>query len=315
MLNPNFANRDKCPACTSCRLNKIYQSPFDSPPIKDYLKSFYTPQGKVEFEYLKGATYLLYECEACGLIFQGEVPDENLMERLYTHWIDPQKVFLQHHKQYKLGHYLRYAQEIMQIIAYFNVIPSSLTFFDFGMGWGEWALMAKAFGCESYGYELSKELIRYAKKNGIKVVSWEEIPQHQFDFINTEQVFEHISKPLETLCYLKMALKTGGVLKISVPTANDIEQRLEIMDWRIPKGNRNSLNPVAPLEHINFFRRKSIVKMAEKAGMKEVFIPMKIQYLYTIKWLGKKRTIKNILTPINRNILKKQNYLLFCKMQ
>lgn len=72
-------------------------------------------------------------------------------------------------------------------------------------------------------------------------MSWEEIPQHQFDFINTEQVFEHIPKPLETLRYLKKALKTNGVLKISVPTANDIEQRLEIMDWKIPKrGSRKS---------------------------------------------------------------------------
>jgi len=144
MSNPNFIERDKCPACTSGSLKKIYQNPFDKPPIKDYLKSFYTPQGKVEFEYLEGANYSLYQCEDCGLIFQKEIPNAGLMERLYECWIEPRKVFPQYHKQYKLGHYSHHAQEIIQIIAYLKALPSSLTFFDFGMGWGEWALMVKS---------------------------------------------------------------------------------------------------------------------------------------------------------------------------
>ena len=49
----------------------------------------------------------------------------------------------------------------------------------------------------------------------------------RFDFINTEQVFEHISEPLETLKELKTLLKPGGIIKISVPTADDINRRLK----------------------------------------------------------------------------------------
>lgn len=179
------------------------------------------------------------------------------------------------------------------------------------MGWGKWALMVKAFGCESYGTELSEERIKYATSNGIKVLAWDEIPKHSFDFINTEQVFEHISNPLDTFIYLKDALKSNGILKISVPTANDIKKRLKIMDWKAPKGTRNSLNPVAPLEHINYFRRNSLIKMANLAGMEEVVIPMRTQYLYTSNWRGAKRIAKNILLPIYRNVLKRQNYLFF----
>ena len=58
------------------------------------------------------------------------------------------------------------------------------------------------------------------------------------------------------------------------------------MDWKAPKNSRNSLNPVAPLEHINCFRRKSLIKMAAIAGMEEVVIPMSIQYAYTSNWYG-----------------------------
>jgi 2-polyprenyl-3-methyl-5-hydroxy-6-metoxy-1,4-benzoquinol methylase len=323
MINPWFERRKECPACASDIFRTLYQSQYDEPPVKEYLIDFYSPQGMVEFEYLSGATYILCECNVCGLIFQRDIPNETLMERLYEHWIDPKKVFSQHHKKVfsqhqkkdDLGYYSFYAQEIMQIISYFGREPSSLCFFDFGMGWGKWALMAKAFGCDSFGTELSLERVEYARSNGIKVIKWDEIPQHRFDFINTEQVFEHIPEPLQTLRYLKTALKSNGILKVSVPTANNIHRRLKKMDWKAPKGSKNSLNPVAPLEHINCFRRASLVKMASEAEMEEVFIPAIVQYRYTTHWSGLKRIAKNIFLPIYRNLLKKQNYIFLRNIQ
>jgi 2-polyprenyl-3-methyl-5-hydroxy-6-metoxy-1,4-benzoquinol methylase len=315
MSNPFFRIREKCPICDSGGFTIIYQSSYDEPPVRNYLVDFYSSQGKVEFEYLDGATYVLCECNLCGSIFQRDIPNDILMERLYEHWINPEQVFNAHQRQTSLGYFSEYAQEIMQIISYFRKEPSSLCFFDFGMGWAKWALMAKAFGCNSYGTELSIKRIEYAKSNGIKVIAWDEIPQHSFDFINTEQVFEHIPEPLQTLLHLKTALKTGGILKISVPTANDINRRLKIMDWKSPKETKNSLNPVAPLEHINFFRRSSLVKMASEAEMEEVFIPIKLQYRYTTDWGGIRKVAKNIVKPIYRNLLKKQNYIFLRNMQ
>ncbi|MEZ4663629.1 MAG: class I SAM-dependent methyltransferase [Caldilineaceae bacterium] len=185
---------------------------------------------------------------------------------------------------------------------------------DFGMGWGKWALMAKAFGCKSYGAELSAERIAYAESNGISVLQWDEMPNQDFDFINTEQVFEHIPEPLPTLKHLASALKPTGLIKISVPTANNISGRLRRMDWDTPKKAKLSLNPVAPLEHINFYRRSSLVKMAEKAGLEEVQIPLRYQYQYATNWSNPKQIAKNIWRPIYRNILHRQNYVFFRKM-
>jgi SAM-dependent methyltransferase len=90
------------------------------------------------------------------------------------------------------------------------------------------------------------------------VITWDDIPKYRFDFINTEQVFEHIPEPLETLRHLIKSLETNGIIKISVPTANDVDRRLKIMDWEAPIDSRNSLDPVTPLEHINYFKRSSI---------------------------------------------------------
>ena len=100
------------------------------------------------------------------------------------------------------------------------------------------------------------------------VLTWEEIPTHQFDFINTEQVFEHLSQPLETLEYLSKALKPHGIIKISVPNGWNIEEKLAIGDWDASKESPQSLNPVAPLEHVNCFTYQSIIKMAQLVGLK-----------------------------------------------
>lgn len=261
----------------------------------------------VESEYLEGANYILCECDVCRLIFQGDIPNDGLMERIYEHWIDPHKVFCQHEEQDDLAYYSQYAQEIMQVMAYLGRTPASLSFFDFGMGWGKWALMAKAFGCDSYGAELSLDRVEYARTNGIKVLDWDEIPRHQFDFINTEQVFEHIPHPLEALRHLRKALKPDGILKISVPSAHGMERRLRTMDWKAPKGSRNSLNPVAPLEHINCYQSMSLRKMASEAKMEEVFIPIRLQYGHGTNWCSPKRMAVNLLQPIYRNWLKRSN--------
>jgi 2-polyprenyl-3-methyl-5-hydroxy-6-metoxy-1,4-benzoquinol methylase len=304
-----FDRRKNCPACTASEFRTLFEARYDQPPISDYLERFYAPQGTVGNEYLRDAAFVLCECARCNLIFQRDIPNDALMEKLYAPGIDPHEAFSQQRLKAGLGHYSRYAQEIMQVVDYFGRQPAALRFLDFGMGWGEWALMAKAFGCDCCGAELSQERIDYAASNGIEAIPWDEIPHHAADFINTEQVFEHLPDPLETLRHLKKGLRPGGILKISVPTANDMKRRLGVMDWHAPRESRNSLNPVAPLEHINCFNRSSLLKMAEVAGMEEIFIPTRVQYRRSTNWQGAKQIVKNFLLPIYRNVLKRQNYM------
>jgi SAM-dependent methyltransferase len=310
MTTPNFVERRKCPCCESSRLTTLYENQFDRSPIKEYLEHFYSPQGGIEFNYLEGAVYALLKCQKCDLIFQRDILNDDLMERLYEHWIDPSKAMLRHMEGDFPELYGAHVQEIMRIIAYFGRPPSSLQFLDFGMGWSGWALMAKGFGCEAYGAELSSKRIEYAKSKGLQVIT-KGMPALKFDFINTEQVFEHLPNPLETLLELKQSLKPGGILKISVPPGRDIERRLKNMDWKAPLGSRNSLNPVAPLEHINCFPRSALIKMAHLAGLREVEIPLKVQYRHLVKCGGIIEFVKNALMPIYRATLKRSNYIFF----
>ena len=104
--------------------------------------------------------------------------------------------------------------------------------------------------------------------------------------------------------YLKKCLRPEGLLKISVPNGSDIKRRLKICDWKAPKDSKNSLNPVAPLEHINCFTHKSIMKMAELAGFQRMKIPLPIQYAYSIYGKTVKQLLKNFLRPLYRNLFK-----------
>ena len=94
----------------------FYQSEYNTPPISDYLKDFYAPIGGVEPEYLEGSSYVLCECDVCRLIFQRDIPNEALMDRLYERWIDPEKIFNRHEQEDDLGYYSSYAQEVMQVM-------------------------------------------------------------------------------------------------------------------------------------------------------------------------------------------------------
>lgn len=300
MANRYFVERIKCPICASYHFIEFYRLSYLSTDLKGYLTDFYCSQGKIEFDYLENADYILCECYDCHSIFQKEIPNDELMHRLYEHWISPVNS-LEEEKMMNLNQYKQYAGEILLITCLFDSYPTNLRFFDFGMGWGSWALMAKAFGIDPYGTELSFERIKHSMSNGINIISWEEIPNQNFDFINTEQVFEHIPEPLDTLYHLKSGLKKGGVIKISVPYASNIERRLKLMNWKAPKGTRYSLNPVAPLEHINYFRRESILKMASIAGLEEIKIPMIQQYANVTIWAGNlKQTVKDLVRPIYR---------------
>jgi len=223
------------------------------------------------------------------------------MKKLYEEWIDPIQAFETHKSTFTLQDYLYYAQEIISIIAYFKTKPSQLKFLDYGMGWGTWSKLVKAFGCQSCGTELSESRIRYAETERISIIAWEELPNHTFHFINTEQVFEHLAEPFETLVYLRKCLHSNGLLKISVPNGANIKKRLKIGDWNAPKQSRNSLNPVAPLEHINCFTYKSIIKLADIAGFRRFKLPLRFQYAYSIYGNNLQSILKRCLKPLYRN--------------
>lgn len=308
MQNANFEYRASCPACRSEKYFSRYAAAYTQPPLSDYLFDFYSQLGGVNFESLTGASYSLCECSHCCLLFQKEIPAQNLMQELYDSWIDPAKSF-EKHRTKGIENYAQHAAEISALGHHLGRRPAEVTVLDFGMGWGDWLLMAKAFGFRAFGMELSESRLENGRQLGLDTIQWDEGEGIGFDLINAEQVFEHLPDPLETLRGLTKMLRPGGIIKISVPTARRVECRLARMDWRAQKGSSLSLNFIAPLEHIQYFRRTSLSEMARLAGTRIIKISFSKQLSSSSGWTSPRGTLRNVGIAAVRSFTTLQNYV------
>jgi 2-polyprenyl-3-methyl-5-hydroxy-6-metoxy-1,4-benzoquinol methylase len=230
---------------------------------------------------------------------------------IYEQWIPPsEKERL--HQRYRLDDYRYWAEQVQFLVEQLRLDPYEVRVLDFGMGWCEWASMARAFGCRVAGTELSPARAEHARSIGIEVIDWSDIPKRKFHFINTEQVFEHLIEPVETLRHLATALDGGGILKISVP---DSRLALKGLERHRSFGalTRARAVPVAPLEHVNCFEHASLAAMARKAGLRPLRPSLRLLYNSSSGWLKPKRALKLAFRPIYRHWFPKSTFVYFVK--
>lgn len=270
---PNaFLSRDHCPACGSSDFEIVADSPYLEPPVRDYLISFYSLQGESELVGFEGVRYTLQDCRECGLVYQRYAPADWLSQRLYEEWISPDKAREVYDSTHGVQYSMWLAADLCRVIGFLNLRPGAIKCLDFGMGWGRWCLFAKAFGLDVYGLEISSARLASAAANGIRTLTWSDIGQHRFELIRAEQVLEHLPDPLSTLEQLTASLAPNGILEIGVPDGKDIRTRIKIWNWQALKGSPESLNAVAPLEHLNCFGPASLDRLAREAGLERVDI-------------------------------------------
>lgn len=245
-----FYHRDRCEICQSKDCDILYSKGFAEKPIRGYLEDYY--QGRIDLGLLGKSKFEVLVCRQCGFIWQGYVLDQAEMKMLYEDWVG---------EELSLGKKVDSEGKHLEYMAAEAATIRGRRVLDFGMGWGFWARTAMALGHEVYGVEVSQKRIDYAEKFGIKAVKKiEDLPPVKFDFINAEQVFEHIPEPRKTLKKLIDRLKVGGIIHIAVPDG----ERIELM---AAKG------PIQPLEHINCFTRKTLIRLANDMGLSVVGSP------------------------------------------
>ena len=219
--------RSQCPSCHSSDLSDVCSYPYSDNSLMAFLKSYYR---KFEPEFLEGACFMVRECNRCGLFFQQEVPNTQFVKVLYDKWLArPEEIA-------PLS--TRITHELYAVSCHLRVRLDHLKVLDFGMGNGSWYRVAQALGCETYGHDLADSFMDSARLRGVRTLTWSEIGEHHFDFINTDQVLEHLVDPYEALKQLSRALKRNGVLKVCVPNGKRLRKCLRKMDWTAPPNSR-----------------------------------------------------------------------------
>lgn len=265
--------------------------------LYEYLNRYYSEKGIFEPQYLTNARYIVVECKECSLIYQKDIPNEFLLERIYGVWLDPVAA-AERNKNHLGSNVKQYIQE--QLIISKLTKGKKLRILDYGMGHGRWCELALNFGHDVYGYEFENERVKnLIAKNKIKPIDYNEILEHKFDFINSEQVFEHLVQPLEVLIHLKQSLTKKGIIRLGVPSGVNLKEIINLnKSLNFVKGSKNNLTPIVPLQHLNCFTPETLIKLGTKAGLNHFLLPLKIIIGSKLDWELPQKAIFNFFHPV-----------------
>jgi SAM-dependent methyltransferase len=122
-----------------------------------------------------------------------------------------------------------------------------------------------------------------------------------FDFINTEQLIEHVADPAAMVAELASRLRPGGVLKISVPSQMGVRSTLEGLK-RGGKPVYGKIMPIFPLEHVNCFSAEGLVALGAKLGLRQVKPSYMQRFAFltrrkSVDWSSPKRAARELVRP------------------
>jgi len=272
-MTSHFVRRAVCPGCGHTGATPLLDLPYDRGAVRGYVADYYVRACDLD-AWLDGGRYQVDRCTRCGLFFQREVPDGALAELLYDKWLsqggppDRDPFFA---AQLAAPARSRDGHELFAAAAALGRPVERLRVLDYGMGWGLWAIVASRLGATSFGYDLAESRQVHARAHGVTTVRLEEIPTLRLDFVNADQVFEHLPEPREVLRLLSLALAPGGILKIAVPRAHRIAERLAAFDWQVRR--HAEIMPIHPLEHLNAFNEASLAAFAATEGLAPMRVP------------------------------------------
>jgi 2-polyprenyl-3-methyl-5-hydroxy-6-metoxy-1,4-benzoquinol methylase len=109
-------------------------------------------------------------------------------------------------------------------------------FLDVGCGAGLTVALARHLGWDAMGLEIDPAAVREARRSGLNILegTYAQLTQFegQFDCIMCSHVLEHVHEPRDLLAKLKVAIKPGGVLLLTLPNALSSMRRHFGANWR-----------------------------------------------------------------------------------
>ncbi len=240
-------------------MNVDFKQPVDRCPVCD---GGMVSTGKSVYDdrYAYPGEFLLLGCKQCGHIsLKADFTPEQLTD-LYSNYYPRAALDVENHAPH---------QECAGLGAWFDGVrckafrwvPPRVRVLDIGCGFGETLGYHRVRGCDVHGVEADQNIRRVAERYGYQVqvglFDPESYPAGFFDYVTMDQVIEHVTDPMATLCGIERVLKSGGIAILSTPNASGWGARLFGRYW---------INWHAPY-HLQFFSFQSMRLAAEKAGL------------------------------------------------
>tara|TARA_B110000046_G_scaffold163756_1_gene178890 strand:- start:191 stop:1057 length:867 start_codon:yes stop_codon:yes gene_type:complete len=248
--------RKKCPICKLDKFKILYSLSYNDDLIQKFLKKYYKERISQYLNELAAYNYVILECLNCSLKFQKYIPNEKFSKIFYEQIIDDEESKNKMKKLPASRHWKDF-ELINKIIKKNN---QNISIFEFGSGNGEWACEAKKLNYDTTVYEYSIDRIETLKKKGLNVCDNINLCKKKFDIIFSNQVFEHIPNPAETLELLMPLLKKDGYILLKFPSSFMFKRKL--------KDNYQPKKDCAhPLEHINILNRKAFIHLTKSLNL------------------------------------------------
>jgi SAM-dependent methyltransferase len=300
----NLAERVACPSCGHAPATSLMRCRFLDRPVLDFLEAKFP--GRPFAERLGQAHYELLECHSCGLMYQRAVPDGEFLHEFYDDWLNADDGIELGGRSVELDRAVGMASEVATIVHLLRRSPKDVALLDFGMGWGRWAAMAGALGCQSTGWDLSPQRRCHARKLGVNVPEAEAaLRVLRFDAINSEQVLEHVVSPADVLRELVPLLRPGGIVRLGVPDGRHVRTGLPRIRWGALKRDRHfmqHLMPITPLIHINTFTAVSLAHLGRSVGLEPVHPPLGAAWS-VLPASGPRAFVRALARPLHRRLV------------
>lgn len=232
--------------------------------------------------------YALKKCTVCGTLF-ANLSFENEktsieVQDLYDHYYDVANFNLPKAAEISL-------QKMVDSFAGFRQTGNLV---DIGFGEGGMLSVAEKNGWKCFGTELSPQSLKYGAERGWTVSSDadsdERFPKNGFDVVTMVELIEHVPNPDFFFETAHKLLRPTGLLFLTTPNNNSINQRWLGADWSV----------IAPPEHITIYSPNGMRKALQRNGF--ALTTIKTEGFNPIEIIGKYRaTAKNDGAPIHRN--------------
>ena len=260
--------RTCCPACKSKEFKKLFSLPYKSEKISNFINHYY--KSLIKSSSLDGHEYNLLQCLNCNLIFQEQIPDDQFSKDLYEKFIDPNES-LSKKDDFDKKFRKKLSFEMQLIKNLFKKDEKDISILEFGAGWGFWSKHAQNYGYKVSAFEVSEKRIDFMKNNNVNVVSNLNNQNLKYDLIYSEETFEHISHPKDTIIELSQLLSKGGFIFLRFPSAFLFKSKLN-------KNYVPTSDCAHPLEHINIFCKKSFVQMLKDTNLEKIEFKSKFNF-------------------------------------
>lgn len=148
-----------------------------------------------------------------------------------------------------------------------NLVGRNKRVLEVGCATGQMSRRLVENGCEVIGIEINEESAKIAKEYCkdllvCDIEAIENLPYHNFDIILLLDVLEHLRSPLATLKKMRVCLKEGGNIIVSLPNVANWRVRWDLLFGRFEYSDYGILDKT----HLRFFNEKSAKELLRHAG-------------------------------------------------